>query len=1353
MRKFFNKSDEKGTLLVEALAMLGLIAMVTPTLYKKSAERLQEIQDINAASQVRIMNSVVETFVKNNFSKLKDAVSSDTHGTVELAYDDNTPGAFEVGYSSFLPYGYTPNELRNYGAPKIYVHEDEDKLITYLVYPHILDPGKKRASRLASLVGANGGIITDKKEAQGTGGAWYLDSTMVGEVNIDDSVLTPNSLIVTSDGAIDNTSDISDIYLYRVPTDETSKHRNTMVTDLYMGDGHSDLEELNDTGFTEESKLSHGIFNVRKLTLNTNCNFRMLEGSEPMASTCVPDVADLYIGKPELSNNPKYSTSVENEGAAWIYGNLSALNEGFQIWGNGSTKTEMKFRPSDANSTATYEILYASGDMNSTDVDVKMVGNFAHASKDGTNLSFKINSSMTADESDDSPLFNAEIQGAQPVVQVASGKGSYVYVARKGGEVYINSEKNDASAMVHAKTVINSGGGDLFAGSQDGAWLAASGRNNSARVEIMKDGGNYFVVGNGIGAGTAGADTNNTLANTSKVYVDFGTTAGSSSEVSLYGRRVKILEGNVYQLTSTTGGIAGASGVTNAQQGLTALTTQYTDIFGSIYMGNEAISSSDTGGKFYNRGDYVLGVAGNAWIDKTLWARDAWFNDAGFRNFHAGFRHSSSYINGNRNLGWMNVYAPGSAHFTQGAVVVKNPNKSTSDYGNEADIMFIASSGVAGISDTEGAWARFEHGSARVGTEYNYFEATKSGPTVSGSSFVVGGNEVGIYTKNLDNSASVNLQDGALQLYGHASQTGNHENIIVAKTGEYAVMLGSTAAGGVEDANIYANENIARTRYINFEVQRDDSGRNSSRVFGVYPNANANGSANVEVYGSFHVTGNEVMHVASDEYNTAARDSTRAMFEVDPSYVRVWAKDRATGNYGDGGSDYYAMLSINPEDVGGSSVTSATLDDTSIYIRKGAIELEPSYGSNGENASSYEADEGYGYIKANRLVSNAGMVAKDGLTTEAESYDQYMVNPAYTSVMHDIKLTTRGGARLSDILPDFVLKGVYNISNDYVEGSKKKRIRWSAGDACSRGNVECLPSSVEVAWADPYVGIIPYAMCPPGYKNMATMMPISFQIGRTGQMVKASNNGGVSTGAKWMLAEPVRQTEILAKALQEGNIMYPSMQETKSLYWNEIYQSSDTFSQFVATNTWKTEGWFWGLKAEHDKFGYLSSKVQFGDVDVYKDSNNSSYAVAEPFYFQEGTFLKTSLSSEEGGGKGWEGRIGFLYDFDQYEALNTRKDRVGIRSNNTDGEGNETDLAYIGDYFWNAFPVATNTLEGHATVYCYFDRSQFDGTNVLQFDPLSDNYDHKNKVNPAATSSDAYVKRLDDPTLKYNNPW
>ena len=47
----WKKISEQGSMMVEALAMLGLITMVTPVLYKKAAERTTELQDINTATQ------------------------------------------------------------------------------------------------------------------------------------------------------------------------------------------------------------------------------------------------------------------------------------------------------------------------------------------------------------------------------------------------------------------------------------------------------------------------------------------------------------------------------------------------------------------------------------------------------------------------------------------------------------------------------------------------------------------------------------------------------------------------------------------------------------------------------------------------------------------------------------------------------------------------------------------------------------------------------------------------------------------------------------------------------------------------------------------------------------------------------------------------------------------------------------------------------------------------------------------------------------------------------------------------------------------------------------------------------
>ena len=77
MKKILGKFNETGTLLVEAMAMLGLIAMVTPVLYKKAAERTVELQDVNASSQLRALSSAVDSYIKDNFAKITQGETID----------------------------------------------------------------------------------------------------------------------------------------------------------------------------------------------------------------------------------------------------------------------------------------------------------------------------------------------------------------------------------------------------------------------------------------------------------------------------------------------------------------------------------------------------------------------------------------------------------------------------------------------------------------------------------------------------------------------------------------------------------------------------------------------------------------------------------------------------------------------------------------------------------------------------------------------------------------------------------------------------------------------------------------------------------------------------------------------------------------------------------------------------------------------------------------------------------------------------------------------------------------------------------------------------------------------------
>ena len=1321
MRKFFNKTEQRGTLLVEAIAMLGLIALVTPTLYKKSAERLQEIQDINSASQARTMNDVIETLISTHFLEIMQETSTESDPTIRIAYDDDSSGVsgeyFHKGYSSFLPYGYKPNSIRNYGSPEIYVHRDGDTLVSYIVYPHKVDPGKKRAARIASLVGANGGIITDRKEAQGTGGAWFLDSSMVEDLGISDSVLTENSLVITANEPIENSTEDNDKYLYRVPPDEDDDaFHNTMITDLFMGGHEEKAQGLEPYGYG-----FYGIYNVRKLMLHSRCTRTQQREGNFNSSMCTPDIADLYIGKPDYTDGN--DAIYRNNGAAWIYGNLTALNEGFKVTGTGSTTAEMIFKPTydDGSSTTEglYDVVYATGDISGTNAEVKLIGEFVRAQKEGTTHTFMVAGSADDSTSTD-PMFLGVAEGEQHSIKVGSKQGSNVYIAEKGGSVYINASDDSSSSMIHSDTHINSGGGLLYMGPDEGGWLTAGGSDHdSSYVNILKEGGSLFTVG----------ETDDEQA---MIYADFGGSSGTgSSMVSLHGKRFQVFADNHGMSSGVSAGGASANGLT-AVDGFTAVTTKFTDILGSTYMGSEAMTdaSENHGDGVYSRGGWTLGVAGSAWVDQTLWARKAWLRDAGMANLHAGYRNMADY-EAKPKTAWLNVYGESSG-VGGGRVVIRDPNKvlpeNENSYGDGLDVMFLASSGVAVLSDTEGAWVQLDHGVTHVGSLYSNFRADASDSTmVSGSSYIMGGVGVEMYTHDTSNSSKVDIQNGALKLYGH--NLAGVENRIEANASKFGIKTSSTVSDEIEDSQFYADGEVIRTRYVDFEVQNSS---HSSTVFGVYPDANIDGSANVEIDGSLHVTGNDIIHIASGSHNTAKEDSSRAMFEIDPDYVRVLAKDSA-GQFILNGDDNFALLTIASHDTQGSSLVDE-MADTSIYIRRGAIELEKSHSS---IVGGGEADAGYGYIKANRFVSNVDVDVPDVGGTAADTrYDKYMVNPAYTSVMHDIKLTTRGNARLSDILPDYVLKGVYNVSNDYVEGGGRR-----------------VAVNEDQEWADPYLGNIYFPMCPPKYVGLATVVPISFQIGKAGHAMPVD-----SANHKWEIKEGYKQADILRAANADGRkgLIYPTMEEVKSLNWNAIYQSSDTFSQFVATNDFKTEGWFWGLRAESDEDGSAAASLSWSGTDnvgIYTDTNNSSYAVAEPLYFQDGTFLKTSLKPSDDD-KYWEARMGFIYNTSKFwSGLGSGiSGEDNILSNNTqNGGGNTEGGAKMTGYVWNLFPVMTNTLEGHATVYCYFKRSEFDPQHVLQYNPEAGGYDHSKKE--TVSSSSEYLQRLNDPSLKYNDMW
>ena len=365
------------------------------------------------------------------------------------------------------------------------------------------------------------------------------------------------------------------------------------------------------------------------------------------------------------------------------------------------------------------------------------------------------------------------------------------------------------------------------------------------------------------------------------------------------------------------------------------------------------------------------------------------------------------------------------------------------------------------------------------------------------------------------------------------------------------------------------------------------------------------------------------------------------------------------------------------------------------------------------------SDNDGGFIRARRLVSDVPYPSNEDFygydidgTSPSNPYDYYQVNPAYTSVMNDIKLASRGGARLSDILPDFINKGIYVVDNTYTNDSVGD---WTANLSISNGAVstavtECTDTS---CIASPWMGFVPAPQCPKNYAKVISMSPIRWRMSEVYWIYGADTWGS------------------------EGGDSYESI------------VSGENFSTYFLRETDPKRATFKLANSGGDDHTHL---VESGN----------------PLTFQTNTWLNTTISGNYGGTdssgsvanfQGWHAIMGFVYRPTQYRQVLADL-----------GENTATSEIY-----WNIFPVYGSEMAAVANVYCYFDRHPLtstsgsrewtwgDNTPVYQYDQLNNfrvGYSKGSSGDAqawgASSSDDPDVDRgaaINDPTLDYDDVW
>lgn len=1246
-RRNMSKSiAQKGGLMIEALAMLGLIAVVTPTMYKKSAERTMEVEDINTASTIRTVMNAANDYVGANYSTI---VSEMEHST------GNASNYRKITFDqikNYLPYGFNMKKaLYNYGDPEISIARKDNNLTAFVLFPAKANAdngiGQERTSRIASLVGSSGGFVTEKgKTARGIGGVWKLEETDYKGVFPDKAENAEEYSIVTAsadtiNSAVNNEVDM-DKYLQRGrdagDTDSSSLWKNTMRTDLYMG--NTDI--ANDV-YNDEEKYKDKTFSIRNVK-------SMIIGAEYAGGDKDLD---------EASNYGLYVTG--NKPNTYLLGTLEAVDSDFRV-----LQDQLSFG--------------------------RTVG------ADGNKGDYAFTIANNGDTETRGQLIvdrNVYLANKLPAINAGEISWDTIEIGNLGGNAHIISatpgQQNGGGSFAGQLTLINQ---DI---AQIKGYSYGSHFGEDDQIVLLNGGYNKLPQGATTAGGGGGVYNGTELPEIEyQEKPTFPVRIGSNALVDglLTARQIDTQKLRLATLS------AGSEHIDDANKWMTV------DKDGVLIANpeNREAVYDDTSGKLTSD---KSGTRVNISKDQIALSVDSTAKDITNPREQEESDHSTKFA------------------------LTKDAIKAIS---NDVD---IRSRGYASFSG--------------VGTLIQAMD-----PSDYEDSDDIYENELYDNTLLLRNSQmQARMEDGQLTIGG---KTYMNDTEFVDKTNaKYIRTLFDNGTVDVANANlnVYTDDDTNKKQVFSVRTNDDPNDNSPSNTYA--------DNYDITMHGKVLITNEAGGKVAAGATDADTTNKAHKLISIGGDTIQTDAGINIIQRSDDAQiSNAYKNILIIEQGAtdevnknsnnNNSNNNGINTDNGTIYIRKGFVEI---HGEREESVSSgntdKSADQGLGVIKASRFVANnpditeASMTGKPhssgkygarvpmilqtispnnewekyNKTSTANRYDTYMVNPAYTSVMHDIKLTTRGGARLSDVLPDFINKGIYVVNNTVKESSINS-LDFSSStydtlkvtkDAFTKD--QKLDLAKEEAWASPFLGVVPAPQCPPGYGRVITLTPATFQVGQAGKLMKRKDTGAPANS--YYVVPNDASSDQIAASVNDSQVAYELVGVTG--------KATDKNNQEVTIDP---------------------NKVTTAKYVLTTFSDTSTKQPVVPLTFQQSTWLKSMVTELKNGEytQGWATIMGFLYPTSLYNGF-THQDKLKA-----------TDEAY-----WNIFPVLRGSLEGYATVYCYFDRTNmFKGYNY-DYDNFVDNYDYLQTMDNVPTSfkkksgNSNYQKRLNDPSLKYDEVW
>ena len=1222
MRNVIKKINETGTLLVEALAMLGLISMVTPVLYKKASERTVELQDINASSQLRALSTAMDSYLKDKFAEISRGETVDGIDYGDFKDSESASKTIEADeianvLGGYLPYGFLDNDgtlretklFRNYSI--IIKSESELKdgkavnqtLTSFIVIPPKNDEdfSEKRAARVASMVGSNGGYVTKEPDsdnfyAMGAQGIWKVPVNELGNP-------TRRTMVISSLQPISSQGLANEDVLHRHDEPDADDELNSMTTDLFLGYGNNQPHNIRMVNQIIMTPVAEGM--VDKDT-----------GRPANNASATSHGTDDKLGE-------NYTTSLDNalyignKGGAYLEGVLKAMDDHFTVTADG--------------------IKYF-GDTTTTDETT---------GEEVTNKNTDATFSVTASEM----IYGNPGNGNAKLKVTSNG----IFSFGKDGYTPEGGEPVAAKRLIYADDdMVNLGNGYLSVKNDDTKWNTVVGGGDAWNGAITR----YVWNGDVPDDGTEEADQNYELTVNGSAYVrDTILTAKLKTfDVDAATLRAGVSHEN-FNDANDDDFFMKVKAVGSEAEG------SYSDVF--VVGHNDApIMTVTTNSE--NEYDAPLGVV----IHTT--------EDANY---------DTSYSNTYERI-----------------------------WGNAPGINIVAGNSALPLAYAD---RYYFYGMDGYNGSYSYDNDPDNGAVKIGG-------EKGVYISALDGNGDmtnfpVSIQGNTLRVFQNEQNdfgptvwaSVDHFNVFSSTTSDdalngdcqdcwyhYYYMPSYTRAGS---AGYAGRMLLGDSNLMMGTTERDSIFLDVSYI---PTQADARKSAAMRLSGGFALydwgKDLQTMDNVDNEYakGSDGRDAllyaNNGRFELRSSQNTYTDDDEVLdANAGKTGGKVRVLTVDTNDDGTNYSDADYTAKHGSVYIRRGSIVLESGLDADkNRSLTNAKIKDGYvndnrarGYIAADRFISHYGMteaekssvldIGASGVSDAQDigknlkAYDGYEVNPAYTSVMHDIKLTTRGGARLSDILPDFINKGIYVVDSTYEHNEWDKSTGTPYPEEVTSGQE-----------ASEYLGFVPTPKCPPGYSKVITLTPATWAMAQAGTPVKVDDRIDIYT--------PTNPDEYL-KDVGDGK---------------EVSSYVLRFQK----NTW------------------LKSMVRpyCGDMGAGHFTNDPEHECnVENF-------------------QGWGAIMGFIYPSTLYNLSEFGLDPDAVQEDNV---------------IWNLFPVKYKELEGYATVYCYFDRKEFTPSMVdVDYDQLFAARNgganaYRKGDRQESPNGETYLKRLDDPNLKYYSPW